>query len=370
MAALIVKVDTSTPNMSCDNIQLSICIATLNRAAFIGATLDSLISQVTDEVEIVIVDGASTDNTAQVVQQYQRQFPRLRYVRLAAKGGVDQDYSQAVELAQGEYCWLMTDDDLLKPGAVAAVLEATRRPYGLIIVNAEVRNADLTRVLARSRLPFGADRVYQPTEADRARLLTDAGNYLSFIGGVVIKRQLWNARDKARYFGTEFVHVGVIFQSPLPEATLALAHPWIMIRYGNAQWTPRSFEIWMFKWPNLIWSLPGFSDAARRRVSSPEPWRRAWALLLFRARGAYSTREYQAWIAPRPGSAWSKWSARLIARLPGGMVNLFAMLYAWVRRYQPLQVDLRNSPFFYRQHQHGLLQRSQASHETDHPPLT
>jgi glycosyltransferase involved in cell wall biosynthesis len=341
--------------------KLSICIATLNRAAFLGGTLDSIISQATEDVEIVIVDGASTDNTEQVVRQYQQQFPRLRYLRLAAKGGVDQDYNRAVELAQGEYCWLMTDDDLLKPGALAAVLEALRHAYGLVIVNAEVRNADLTQVLAPSRLPFSAERVYQPTEADRERLLAETGDYLSFIGGVIIKRQLWDARDKARYFGTEFVHVGVIFQSLLPEATLVLAHPWIVIRYGNALWTPRFFEIWMFKWPGLIWSLPGFSDAARRRASPPEPWRRAWALLLFRARGAYSIKEYQALIAPRRGSAWSKWGARLIARLPGCVTNLFASLYAWVRRYHPLQVDLMNSPFYYRRCWRDLFQRRQAS---------
>lgn len=276
---------------------------------------------------------------------------------MAAKGGVDQDYSRAVELAQGEYCWLMTDDDLLKPSALAAVLKALRHAYGLVIVNAEVRNADLTQVLASSRLPFSAERVYQPTEADRERLLAETGDYLSFIGGVVIRRQLWNAREKTRYFGTEFVHVGVIFQRLLPEAALVLAYPWIVIRYGNAQWTPRFFEIWMFKWPGLIWSLPGFSDATRRRVSSPEPWRRPWALLLFRARGAYSIKEYQALIAPSPGSTWSKWGARMIARLPGCVVNLLASLYAWVRHQRPLQVDLINSPFYHRRCWRGLLQR-------------
>jgi hypothetical protein len=326
--------------------RLSICIATLNRAAFLSATLESIITQASDEVEIVIVDGASTDDTPDVARRFQQRFPKLRYERLPAKGGVDQDYCRSVKLAQGEYCWLMTDDDLLKPGALPAVLEAARRGYSLIVVNAEVRNADLTRLLAPSRLPFDDDRVYPPEAADR--LLADAGDYLSFIGGVVIKRELWNARDTVGYFGTEFVHVGVIFQSPLPGAALVMGRPWIVIRYGNAQWTPRFFEIWMFKWPQLIWSLPGLSDAARRRVSPPEPWRRAAALLLFRARGAYSLEEYRALIVPRPGSAWSKWVARQIARLPGRGVNLLASLYARARGFRPLQVDLMNSPYYYR----------------------
>ena len=132
--------------------KLSVCIATLNRGAFIGATLDSIISQATDEVEVVIVDGASTDNTPDVVQNYQQKFPRLTYVRLPQKGGVDKDYDRTVEAATGEYCWLMSDDDVLKFGAIAAVLAAIQQGHDLIVVNAEVRGPDMIEVVEPSRL--------------------------------------------------------------------------------------------------------------------------------------------------------------------------------------------------------------------------
>ena len=330
------------------SIRLSVSIATLNRARFIGATLESIIHQATDEVEIVVVDGASTDDTTQVVQQYQETFPHLRYLRLEAKRGVDRDYDRAVAMAQGEYCWLMTDDDILRPGAIPAVLAVLSSDYGLIVVNAQVYNADLSQLLSPRQLPFQSDQIYQPTAMDRERFLAEVGFYLTFIGGVVIQRALWNTRDRESFFGTEFVHIGLIFQSPLPTAVRVLSEPWIMIRYGNAQWTTRFFEIWMFKLPNLIWALPGYSDAAKRRVCANEPWRRASALLLFRARGVYSLDEYRKWIAPRPGSLWSKFIARAIAQLPGCAVNGLACFYAWMRQHQLLHIDLANSPFYYR----------------------
>lgn len=327
------------------SIRLSVCIATLNRASFIGATLESIIRQATDEVEIVVVDGASTDDTTEVVRQYQERFVRLRYWRLQTKGGVDRDYDRAVAMAQGEYCWLMTDDDLLKPGAVQAVLTAMQSWYSVIVVNAQVHNADLSQVLSSRRLAFDADRVYQPTASDHERLLADVGAYLTFIGGVVIQRAVWNARDRESFFGTEFIHLGVIFQSPLPTPVRVLSEPWIIIRYGNAQWTARYFEIWMIKLPNLIWTLPGLADAAKRKVCYKEPWRRPAALLLFRARGAYGLNEYQKWIRPRPGTRVSKFVARTIAQLPGCAVNGLAGVYALVRGRRLLRVDLAQSPF-------------------------
>jgi glycosyltransferase involved in cell wall biosynthesis len=334
---------------------LSICIATVNRAAFIGATLDSIISQVMDEeddeVEIVIVDGASTDNTGDIVKTYHERFPRLRYHRLPAKGGVDQDYCRAVDLAHGDYCWLFTDDDILKPGAIHAVLAEARHDYGLILVNAEVRNASLSEVLEARRLPIVTDRFYQPDDSER--LFIDAVDYLSFIGGVVIKRSVWNERDKQSYYGTVFVHVGVIFQAPMPGGVAVLAEPLISIRYGNALWTPRSFDISLFRWPELVWSFPIISEFAKRQAIPREPWRSLKALLIYRARGAFSMREYRTLpkLSTRP-RAW-RLAARVIALVPGlplnaSLVVFFSAFGRFYWRNGMRLVDLKNSRFYYR----------------------
>jgi glycosyltransferase involved in cell wall biosynthesis len=190
-------------------------MATRNRGEFIGATLASIICQAPASVEIVILDGASTDNTPEIVQQFRTVFPRLRYFRQDTNHGIDRDFASAVDLAQGEYCWLFSDDDLMKTGAIQTVLDAIARQYALIIANSEVLNSDLTKVLQPQRLPLREDRVYSTNDGEQ--LLADVGAYLTFIGCVVIKRSLWNSRDKDRYFGSFFVHAGVIFQSPLSE---------------------------------------------------------------------------------------------------------------------------------------------------------
>ena len=328
-------------------IKISICIATRNRGAFIGATLDSIICQATDEVEIVVLDGASTDNTEEVVRLCQDRFPRLHYFRQETNTGIDRDFAKAVELARGDYCWLFCDDDLFRPGAIRVVLEAVKIDYALVIVDSEIRNADLSHLLLSKRMRLETNRIYKPSE--NHLLLGDAGDYLSFIGGVIIKRELWASREKERYFGTFFVHMGIIFQQPLPGDVLVISEPLIAIRYGNASWLSKTFEIFMFKWPLLIWSFMDIADSAKLRVCSKEPWRSFKTLWHLRAKGAYTNVEYRELLEPRLESRWARLMSKACAYFPGRAANLLAFIYyTTLRRPSSLPVillDLKNSPF-------------------------
>jgi len=169
---------------------------------------------------------------------------------------------------------------------------------------------------------------------------------------VVINRQLWNAREKEKYFGSYFVHVGVIFQSPLPEDTLVIAKPLISIRYGNAVWLARSFEIWLFKWPNLIWSFPDYPDSVKFQACRKEPWRRMRTLLLHRAKGEFTMKHYIEWLEPRLDSFWTRALAKAIAQFPGRVANFLGVVYytAFCRRPDKRLrlLDLTNSPFNFR----------------------
>ena len=73
-------------------VKLSLCIPTHNFGRFIADTLHSILEQDgAEEIEVVVVDGASTDNTADVVTSLQQQWPQIKYFKLPAKGGIDRD---------------------------------------------------------------------------------------------------------------------------------------------------------------------------------------------------------------------------------------------------------------------------------------
>lgn len=326
------------------SVRLSICIATRNRARFLESTLASIIAGPEDSVELVILDGASTDDTTAVVERAKERFPAIRYQRQDVNGGFDRDYAAAVELATGDYCWLMSDDDHLKPGAVARVLTALEGDPSLVVVNGELRSPDLSRILDGNRLGFADPRTYAPEELDR--LFIDTAYYLTFVGGVVIRREIWLAREKEPYFGSSFGHLGVIFQAPLPAAAATLNDPLIEIRHGNISWGARAFSIWMFDLPRLIWSLSSLSERARASVTAREPWRRVRNLLVFRTLGAYTRKEYERFIAPaQPGAGMSA-KALAVALLPGVVVNTAAVLYCIAARRRVELVSLQSSPYY------------------------
>jgi abequosyltransferase len=326
---------------------LSICIATRNRSQFIGETLDRILEQCRPDIEIVVVDGASTDNTGAVVSRRAIVHPKLRYLPQQQNSGIDGDFDKAVQYAVGKYCWLMSDDDLILPGAVAKILKICESNPDAIILNAEVRTADMTEILISSRLGFEDERRYAAIEMNR--LLKECGAHLSFIGALVVRRELWLGRKRSPYYGSEFIHVGVLFQDPLPLGAVALGEPLIRIRYGVGNWTSRSFHVWMFKWPALIWSFGWLSEASRAAVTPQQPWRSLALLLLFRAKGWYSWDTFIEYLWPQARPRSRAFVPAIVALIPGRLLNVSALA---VSRLKPGVnrggvYDLKRSPYFF-----------------------
>ena len=331
------------------NIKLSICIATLNRSTYLEKILDAITQQYQDGIEIVIVDGASTDNTSNVVGNIQRNFSNIQYIKLDEKGGIDRDFSLAVEKANGEFCWLLPDDDLIKPNAIESILAMIDHKTNLIVVNAEIRSEDLGILLKQKTVPIDDDINYQQQDYDQFFVLI--ANYMSFIGCVVIRKSLWDERQKEQYFGSWFVHMGVIFQDYIGGVKI-MAEPMIMIRYGNASWTSKSFEISLFKWPELIWSFQIISDDAKSNVVKRHPWKSLARLLLFRARGVYGKLEYERYLINKL-SFPQKQLFYMGAILPGILLNFLFLFYFNVMRFHykdwKMHVfDLKSSKYYFK----------------------
>lgn len=179
-----------------DNIKISICMPTRNRAGFIGTALESVISQADDSVEIVIVDGASTDNTPDVVQKYQQRFKNLVYCRQEINGGVDRDMAKAITLSRGEYCWLLSDDDMLKPGALKRILEEIKSKYEIYLCNITACNLFMKPYKELSWLSRDIqDRVFnlhhKSELIEYCNRANSIGAFFSFWSSIILRREVW-----------------------------------------------------------------------------------------------------------------------------------------------------------------------------------
>lgn len=111
---------------------LSICIPTWNRAHLLGVTLENLRKEIRGlemTLEIVIADNASTDGTAAVVQACG--YPVTYGKQMSTVGITRNIFFATCDLAQGEFVWLVGDDDLITPGGVRRVVESLQREPSL-----------------------------------------------------------------------------------------------------------------------------------------------------------------------------------------------------------------------------------------------
>lgn len=116
------------------NPEVTIIMATFNRARYISAALESIIQQSFTDWECIIIDDGSTDRTQDVVNRFLNQEPRLRYYKRNKdyKKGLPGCRNFGIDLAKGRYIVFFDDDDIVHPdnlGMCVNVLQTNRKDY-------------------------------------------------------------------------------------------------------------------------------------------------------------------------------------------------------------------------------------------------
>lgn len=271
---------------------LTVCINTRNRKEFLEATLNSILGQDSGDYDVFVVDGASTDGTDQLLEEYSRLHRNFGYFISRDFISLDEGYELVVQKAQGDYCWLMSDDDLIKPGSINRIVNLIRkRNCELILLNIDCYTQDLSLDLHQKLIPREEDCFYGKEQ--KGQFLADIGFALGYLGCIVMKREVWFSVDRQPFIGTYFVPAGVILKTNEILSVYYLSDPEILYRSGNQSWTARSFEIWYFKWPRLIWGFTQYPESVREAITPAEPWHRFLTVLKSRAMGEFTLAIYK-----------------------------------------------------------------------------
>jgi len=105
--------------------RVSICIPTYNRGRLVSRTIDSVLSQSETDIELVLLDDASTDDTLEVAASYRD--PRFRVEQTQRHLGLGGNLNRCLEVAQAPYVKILGDDNLLYPNAISELAGALDR---------------------------------------------------------------------------------------------------------------------------------------------------------------------------------------------------------------------------------------------------
>ncbi|MEN8262306.1 MAG: glycosyltransferase family 2 protein [Nitrospirota bacterium] len=95
---------------------ISIVIPTYNAAKFMPGLMDSIFKQAVDDMEVIIVDDCSTDNTVEIVEKYP-----VKVVRMEKNGGPARARNRGVNEARGEIIFFLDSDVIVLDGTVPEV---------------------------------------------------------------------------------------------------------------------------------------------------------------------------------------------------------------------------------------------------------
>jgi len=138
--------------MSCNQPLVSICIPTYNAEKTVMSTLQSILSQTYRNLEILVVDNASSDNTMSLLRQVND--PRLVIHRNERDLGAEANFSRCIELASGEYVAIFHADDLYLSDMVEKQVRAFQNnpAAGAVFTMASLIN-DRDEIIGESILP-------------------------------------------------------------------------------------------------------------------------------------------------------------------------------------------------------------------------
>lgn len=109
-----------------DSEKISVIIPAYNIGPWLGRCLDSLLAQTYDNLEIVVVNDGSKDNTAEVMDDYAVRFARVKAIH-KENGGVTSARLLGVEAATGSWLGFVDGDDVIEPEMYAHLLENARK---------------------------------------------------------------------------------------------------------------------------------------------------------------------------------------------------------------------------------------------------
>ncbi len=250
---------------------LTIAIPTYNRCDLLCQSLDSVLEQIEDNIEILVSDNASTDDTQTIMKKYCEKY-NIRYFRNSENLGMDKNFLNCFQKANGEYIQFLSDDDILLPGALQKIiyLLKTEEPayinlnsftYSTKIFNPNERKAP------RIQLKESGDLITY----DKNLIMEYIGVYVTYISATILKMSKFKQiKNPEQYFGTHFLHAHLVFRilSEENNKMIITKAPYLAAKNNNSGGF-NLYDVWVKQYKKLLLQTgfqSGFQKSQMKKI--------------------------------------------------------------------------------------------------------
>jgi glycosyltransferase involved in cell wall biosynthesis len=181
---------------------VSVLLPVYNGAKYLPLAIDSVLSQSHKELELIVVDDCSTDESVSIIEAYAARDKRLRFLPNPTNLGLFHNYNRCLELSLGEYIKPFAQDDLLLP-------DCLKRTVAVL-----ADNPDVTLVTTGRNMLDGQGAVVRPVvtfprqgpQPGKLIITWSLITLTNFVGEPVVG--LFRARDKGTGFDPRYFHYG------------------------------------------------------------------------------------------------------------------------------------------------------------------
>jgi glycosyltransferase involved in cell wall biosynthesis len=106
---------------------VSIITPSYNSAKFIGKTIESVLDQIYQNWEMIIVDDVSPDNSNEIIEEYCKKDTRIKLIKLEQNSGAAVARNRAIKESKGRYIAFLDADDMWKPEKLEKQIEFMRK---------------------------------------------------------------------------------------------------------------------------------------------------------------------------------------------------------------------------------------------------
>lgn len=179
--------------------KLSVVVPFHNVAAFADAALSSLARNSGPDVEFLLVDDCSTDDTPSVIDRWAERLPQAEVIRHGTNVGIAAARNSGIDAARGDFVTFLDGDDWYAPGHLARLLHAAQELDCDFARTDHVQSTGTSRVVRRAPARL-RDTVLDPREGIAAPERETMVDY-PFVWAGIYHRRLFE--DGALRFATE-----------------------------------------------------------------------------------------------------------------------------------------------------------------------